>query len=141
ILFCLTAVIWMYSYWHSDFINFQSRPPRKARVFMSVEAHARSGQLQIIFQRDVWESPIPDGAFNPSEWQFGTDGAHSLDSLAAFQHLPGPAWGMGHVIDRSQGRSNFFSAGWIGSQTRRDLFYAPLALISALLASLPAAWV
>jgi hypothetical protein len=137
----LTAGIWMHSYWHSDFVNFQSRPPHDARVFTSVEACARSGQLQIIFEREVWDSTIPDGAFNPSEWQFGTNGAKTLDSLAGFQDPPGPTWAIGHVVNRWQGQSNFFSAGGISSQTRCDVFYAPLGLLSALLAVTPTAWV
>ncbi|MGN6727691.1 MAG: hypothetical protein ACTHLZ_17360 [Tepidisphaeraceae bacterium] len=139
-VFLFTGVIWVHSYWHTDFVNFQYRPRHNAQIFTSVEANVRSGQLQFIFQRDVWKSTIPDGYFLPSEWQLGTDGSDNLASIAAFHELPGPVWGIGHVVDQSRGSSNFFSAGWITSQVRSDCVYVPIALVWALAAVLPVIW-
>ena len=135
LLLCLaTVVLWAYSYRHIPFLNRQLQS-RDTRTFWVVELCVSSGQLQFGIDRARWNQTLDP---YPVHWTYGRDGNRDNNSLYE-NRLPGPRWSIGHLVEYSSTYSA--SANWTRmdkSDNRDDVFYAPIALLFILSASLPA---
>ena len=142
VLCVLTSALWLESYRHKDFVNWNSGWLNNGRRNREFEICIKRGSLEIGWEREDWNSPPPPNALDiERKWLVGRDAENDISSIFWQQDnigLVDPKFGFAHYVGEFGGRSNFFGrVGWIGTHRSTECVLLPIGLFCGVLLWLP----